>query len=110
MSDGRTDLISTKQRTLKHQELLKSQRVRRATNCKQLVAVFTKRVLTAGTDWIKLAEKRNKWVAFVNAVMNVWVLCSGNVLTSLATISFARISPLPAVNSPYRTENTSPAI
>ena len=26
-----------------------------------------------GMDWIDLADDRNRWPAFVNAVMNLWV-------------------------------------
>jgi hypothetical protein len=34
-------------------------------------------------DWIDLAEVRDRWRALLNAVMNLWVLCSvENFLTS----------------------------
>jgi len=27
-----------------------------------------------GMDWIKLAQERDRWLALVNTVMNLWVL------------------------------------
>jgi hypothetical protein len=36
-----------------------------------------------GVNWIELAEGRDRWQAFVNALMNLWVPSNaGNFLTS----------------------------
>jgi len=44
-----------------------------------------------GIDWIDLAQKRDRWQALVNAIMNLQVPSNGrNFWTSLEPISFSR--------------------
>jgi len=42
-----------------------------------------------GMDWIRLAQDRDRWRAFVSAIMNLWVPQNvGNFLTSCKPVSF----------------------
>jgi hypothetical protein len=46
-----------------------------------------------GMDWIDVAENRDRWWAFVNAVMDLWCLWNaGNFLTTREPVSLSRKS------------------
>jgi len=51
-----------------------------------------------GVDWIDLAQDRDRWLALVNAVMELRVpQNTGNFLTSREPVSFSRRTLLHAV-------------
>jgi predicted P-loop ATPase/GTPase len=52
-----------------------------------------------GTDWIKLAQDRDRWLALVNVVMNLWVpLRVGHFVSSYKPVSFSRKTVLCGVS------------
>ena len=40
---------------------------------KDNIKMYLQEVGCEGTDWIELAQGRDRWLALVNAVMNFWV-------------------------------------
>jgi hypothetical protein len=56
-------------------------------------------VACGGTDWIQLAQDRDRWQALMNIVMNLWVTSNvGNFLTSCKPVSFSRRTLLQGVS------------
>ena len=52
-----------------------------------------------GIEWVELAQVRDKWRAFINALMNLHVpYNAGNFLTSRKPVSFSRRTLLHAVS------------
>jgi hypothetical protein len=44
-----------------------------------------------GMDWINLAQDRDRWLALLNTVVNLWIPYNvGNFLSSLQRVSFSR--------------------
>jgi hypothetical protein len=56
--------------------------------------------IASNTNWIALAQHRDKWQLLLNAVMNLWVpLNAGNLLTSCGPLSFSGRALLLGVSS-----------